>query len=297
MAISRQLICRDFFNMNRAMRTWPYWSKFVGGIWLKSLVLFVILVFEKNGGSGMDKPRVLLTDEDSFIANNLAGYLQKNFDVIVCTESQQLLKRICEFEPDVLLLDLCLPGSDAFELISTIRASGNTMEIVATSRFSADYAAQALERFGVFHLIMKPFRNEFVTTCIYAAVQKRCQWDVELELYSILGSLSFQLGTNRARCVAEGILLWHRSNGNIATKQLYLELAHLYDKSATSFEKAIRDAIHHAWNRGNRNLWAAYFPEQNTLRQRCPSNEVFIARMAQCLWTKERIRLPYKKAE
>lgn len=245
----------------------------------------------------MDKPRILITDEELCIANNLAEGLQKNFDVIVCAESRQLLKLICEFEPDVLILDLCLPESNAFEFINTIRASGNTMEIIATSRFSADYVAQALEKFGIFYLIIKPFRNEFVATCIYAAVQKRCSWDIELELHSILGSLSFQLGTNRARCVAEGILSWHRSDGNIATKQLYLELAKIYNKSAASIEKAIRDAIHHAWNRGNRNLWAAYFPEQNTLRQRCPSNEVFIARMAQCLWTKERIRLPYKKAE
>lgn len=245
----------------------------------------------------MNKPRVLITDEDLFVANNLAQCLQKNFDVLVCADSCQLLKLVCDFEPDVLILDLCLPGSDAFELICTIQAAGKNTEIIVTTRLRPDYVISGLERLGVAHCVMKPFRNEYVLSCVNTAVRSRSQYDRELEICSILGSLGFQLGTNRVRYVADGILLWYRSNGNIVTKQLYLELAHTYDKSAASIEKAIRDAIHHAWSRGNRDLWAAYFSKQNFVYQHCPSNEVFVARMAQGLWAQERIRLLYKKAE
>lgn len=245
----------------------------------------------------MEKPRVLITEENLFAVNNLTECLQNYFDVLTCVQPQSLLDMICKFEPDVLILDLSLPGGNAFELVNTIRASGNTVEIIALSRFRAGHLVRLLETLGIFQLVMKPYSNELIVSCVFSALQVRCEWDAELEIYSILGSLGFQLGTHRVRCVADGVLLWHRANGSVATKQLYLELAHLYDKTATGIEKTIRDAIHHAWNRGNRNLWAAYFPEQNTMRQRCPSNEVFIARMAQCLWTKQRIRLHYKKAE
>lgn len=245
----------------------------------------------------MDRLRVIVTDEDAFVAENLKQCLCDHFEVIVCTDSRQLMETIHIFDPDILLLDLYLPGNDAIELISAIRASGNTMEIVAVSRTYSVYIDELLKRLGVFRLIVKPHSKEVVLSAMCAAARMRGECDKELEIQNVLGSLGFQLGTNRTTCVTEGVLLWYRSDGDFSTKQLYLELAQRDNRTATGVEKAIRDAIHHAWNHSNRSLWKLYFSTYSVDNLHCPSNEVFIARMAQCLRTKEKLRLPYKKAE
>lgn len=245
----------------------------------------------------MDKLRVMITDEDAFVAENLRKCLSSKFDVIVCTDSRQLKETIHIFDPDILFLDLYLPGYDAFELISTIHTSGKTMEIVAVSRTYSAYIDKLLKRLGIFQLIVKPYNKEVVSAAMRAAARRCGAYDKELELQNVLGSLGFNLGTARTSCVTEGILLWYQADGDISTKQLYLELSQRDNRTVTGVEKAIRDAIRHAWNHSDRNLWKFFFSSYSVDNLHCPSNEVFIARMAQCLRTKEKLRLPYRKAE
>ena len=245
----------------------------------------------------MPELRAMIADSDVYIAEDLAAHLQMKFLVSICPDVEQFLPMLREFEPDVLIVDLCYFGCDAFEMIHMIRASGIPVEIITLSRIRNRHIEAAMCQIGGCQLITKPYRAEYVLACAYAAAMKSTKWDERLAAEYMLSSLGFNLGTNRMRYIVEGILLWYRANGDMAAKQLYPELAQICNNTVTAVEKAIRDGIHHAWSRGNRDLWALYFHGQTGSRQRCPSNEVFIARMAQCLWTKQRIRLHYKKAE
>ena len=77
------------------------------------------------------------------------------------------------------------------------------------------------------------------------------------------------------------------------TKTLYPALAKQFNGTSTKVEKAIRDGIKDAWINGNRQIWHLYFQTGlSEERNSCPSNEVFLARIANALVQKRRLKRP-----
>ena len=85
-------------------------------------------------------------------------------------------------------------------------------------------------------------------------------------------------------------LIYYDKGGDSA-KYLYSEVRKLCGKKSIEVvEKAIRDAIKHAWQHGDRNVWGMYFP--TSTREGCPSNEVFVERISLALKNRERFKKP-----
>lgn len=72
----------------------------------------------------VDKKRVLVVDDEVSITRLLKLNLEKTGKYVVCTENspQLALKTALEFKPDVMLLDVVMPGLDGGYLASLMRA-------------------------------------------------------------------------------------------------------------------------------------------------------------------------------
>src|SRR6476660_4148750 len=80
-------------------------------------------------------PTVLVVDDESIVREVVAQYLrQDGFDVEVAEDGPEALKRFAHSRPDLVLLDLMLPGIDGLEVCRRIRMQSNVPVIMVTAK-------------------------------------------------------------------------------------------------------------------------------------------------------------------
>ena len=74
--------------------------------------------------------KILIIEDDKFLRELIVRKLsQENFDVVEAIDGEEGIKKIKETIPDLLLLDLILPGIDGFEVLSKIKEEPATASI------------------------------------------------------------------------------------------------------------------------------------------------------------------------
>lgn len=68
------------------------------------------------------KPQVVMVDDDSDFQDILRGWLAGRYDTISLADGEELLSELSTLEPDLIMLDVKLPGPDGFKLCHKIRA-------------------------------------------------------------------------------------------------------------------------------------------------------------------------------
>ena len=78
--------------------------------------------------------QILVVDDDQDIRELLAQYLSKNsFDVITAAEGIEMDSLLTQHTPDLIILDIMLPGDDGFTLCQRIRQHSNVPIIMLTA--------------------------------------------------------------------------------------------------------------------------------------------------------------------
>ena len=68
------------------------------------------------------KPKVLIVDDDDYISDLVSLYLEKEqFQTKSALDGESALKLFAEFKPDIVILDLMLPGIDGYQVCREIR--------------------------------------------------------------------------------------------------------------------------------------------------------------------------------
>ncbi len=81
------------------------------------------------------KTRILLVEDDDRLAKLTAEYLQKNdFDVSIEVRGDTAETRILSENPDLVILDIMLPGKDGFEVCRAVRTTYNGVILMLTAR-------------------------------------------------------------------------------------------------------------------------------------------------------------------
>lgn len=84
----------------------------------------------------MTKPFVFVVEDDPKLSEIITITLQDDFDLENSMDGDEALKRIREIAPDIVVLDLNLPGTSGADLLTYIRADerlNNTRVILATA--------------------------------------------------------------------------------------------------------------------------------------------------------------------
>jgi DNA-binding NarL/FixJ family response regulator len=104
------------------------------------------------------KIRIVIADDHAVLRESLAALLesQPDFEVVgKAANGAQALELVQQMKPNILVLDLFMPGSDGFEVLRTLDRSGQIMPsvVLTGSESHLDYA-QAV-RFGARGLVLK----------------------------------------------------------------------------------------------------------------------------------------------
>lgn len=101
--------------------------------------------------------RCLVVEDDPNIAELLRLYLTKDgFDVMIASDGNKAEADFDLFQPDVILLDIMLPGKDGWEVCRAIRKKSSTPIIMLTAKGETNDKVTGLEM-GADDYITKPF--------------------------------------------------------------------------------------------------------------------------------------------
>ena len=121
---------------------------------------------EGDGDSGTAAlRRVLLIDDETDVTESLTMNLEATgeFEVLATNDPRQALAVAREFEPNVIVLDVVMPGMDGGDVQAALRADPNLKEIpivMVTALVSNNDAAGGAVETGGVHMLAKPVRLE-----------------------------------------------------------------------------------------------------------------------------------------
>ena len=116
--------------------------------------------------------KVLIVEDDKNIADLLRLYLEKEgMDCVVANDGLVGLDRFHQFQPDLVLLDIMLPGMDGWTLCRRIRDTAKTPIIMLTAKGELEDKISGLEM-GADDYITKPFEMKEVLARIHAVLRR-----------------------------------------------------------------------------------------------------------------------------
>jgi DNA-binding response OmpR family regulator len=104
--------------------------------------------------------RILIVDDDPRLLHIVAMYLNiEGYDVVTAENGEAGLKEIEAARPDLVILDIMMPGMDGIEACRRIRSNAETqnLPVVMFSALSSDDDIERARLAGANHLITKPF--------------------------------------------------------------------------------------------------------------------------------------------
>ena len=107
-----------------------------------------------------DRPKILVVDDAPVNVKVLIEGLKRDYEIVVATDGETALKRARENAPDLVLLDIMMPGIDGFEVCRRLKAAESTRMtpvIFLTAKSEEDDETKGL-KLGAADYITKPFR-------------------------------------------------------------------------------------------------------------------------------------------
>ena len=141
-----------------------------------------------NDSSPADKPKILIVDDTPTNLSILEEILEKDYLISVAQSGMQALSIVEKSLPDLILLDVNMPGIDGFETCRKLKSQEDTHHIPVifiTARVESEDVIQGFKEGGVDYII-KPFN--------YSEVVARVQTHLKIQqLITQLGSKNDQL--------------------------------------------------------------------------------------------------------
>lgn len=145
--------------------------------------------------------KILVVDDDEKICQILSLYLRsKGYEVFTCQSGSKAITSFEEFSPDLVLLDVMLPGMDGWEILKRIRKISNAPVIMLTAKGDTTDRVQGLDC-GADDYVVKPFDSKELIARI-RAVMRRSGQPEEIEKHIKIGSLD--IDTNNRVVYVDG---------------------------------------------------------------------------------------------
>ena len=116
--------------------------------------------------------KILVIDDEPSITNLVSAYLKpEGYEVFTAADGNAGLKAARAFKPDLIILDLMLPGMDGIELLSRLRRESNVYVIMLTARTEETDKIVGLS-VGADDYVTKPFSPRELVARVKAALRR-----------------------------------------------------------------------------------------------------------------------------
>ena len=120
----------------------------------------------------VEKQKILIVDDDENIAELISLYLTKEcFDTSIVNDGESALKEFERYQPNLILLDLMLPGIDGYEVCRQIRRTSEIPIIMLSAKGETFDKVLGLE-LGADDYIIKPFDSKEMVARVKAVLRR-----------------------------------------------------------------------------------------------------------------------------
>ena len=239
----------------------------------------------------MDKRKtVLLADANEEFRTMLREEIERTEDFTVVGsvgDGAEALTLLTQRKPDLLVLDLMLPGLDGLTLLRQAQEQGSLPKVVVASAFCTDRVVSGAMALGVSYFMPKPCDIEtLVDQMRNVFAQPATPEERTAALKNLVTSVIHEIGVpahiKGYQYLREAIMIAVDDMEviNAVTKVLYPAVAKRFGTTPSRVERAIRHAIEVAWDRGDLETLQKYFGYTVSNTKGKPTNSEFIAMIA-----------------
>jgi signal transduction histidine kinase len=130
-------------------------------------------------------PKILVIDDEPTICGAIYQiFTEKKYQVEVASNGNQGIKKFDEFKPDIIFIDLKMPGMSGMEVLKEIVArKTSTIPIVITGYASIESAVESMKA-GAFDFLPKPFTAEELNVITERAIEKKIIFEEKQKIES-----------------------------------------------------------------------------------------------------------------
>lgn len=120
----------------------------------------------------VNKQKVLIVDDDNNIAELISLYMTKEcFETLIVNDGESALNALSSFKPNIIVLDLMLPGIDGYQVCREVRAKDSTPIIMLSAKGEVFDKVLGLE-LGADDYMEKPFDTKELVARVKAVLRR-----------------------------------------------------------------------------------------------------------------------------
>lgn len=121
---------------------------------------------------------MLVDDEEDFVRTLSERLQMRDLKKNTAFDGEQALKIVSDKEPDIMILDLKMPGIDGMEVLRRVRNAYPNIQVIIQTGHGNDLDEAEARQLGVFDYLKKPVDIELLVERIKAAARSMRQKDI-----------------------------------------------------------------------------------------------------------------------
>lgn len=118
---------------------------------------------------------LLIDDEVQFVDTLKDRLFLRGFDAAVAYNGEGGLKKVKANPPDVIVLDLRMPGIDGFEVLRAVKKTNPEVQVIILTGHGGDAEEASAFRMGAYSFLRKPMDIDDLLNCIRLAYRDRIE--------------------------------------------------------------------------------------------------------------------------
>jgi len=115
--------------------------------------------------------KIMVVDDEPAVCNTLRKFLTtKGYEVITVLSGQEAIEKVREEKPNIILLDIRMPGMDGVETLKRIRDIDKEAGIVMITAVKEDEIGRKCLGLGAYDYITKPIGLDYLETVLMVKI-------------------------------------------------------------------------------------------------------------------------------
>lgn len=106
--------------------------------------------------------KILIVEDVELNTDLLVQLLEDDYELVTAVDGEQGLQLAAQAQPDLILMDISLPGMDGYETTRRIRATGATLSIIGLSAHAMDGDRERAIEAGCDDYLTKPLNEDLL---------------------------------------------------------------------------------------------------------------------------------------
>jgi DNA-binding response OmpR family regulator len=160
-------------------------------------IRFFFEIFLRNKATKMEGMKILLVDDEEEFVKTLSERIEiRGLKADVALSGEQALKAMDENLPDVIVLDLKMPGMDGMEILRRAKKAHPAIQVIMLTGHGSEKDENEARRLGVFEYLHKPvdlesllrtvtnaYKSKFESSMVAVSVAEASEFEIDKKKY------------------------------------------------------------------------------------------------------------------